>query len=147
MATTVFARGGERVETFMSSDSAPLILLIEDEEDIRDAVSTLLEMEGYRVEQCVHGEDAWAWLSCHERPDLVLLDLMMPVMDGQSFLLRLSQERLLVDVPIVVLSGSPFQPEGAVAYLRKPVSVAQLLEMVGRFLPSPNAGSGEPRTS
>ena len=130
----------------MLSDSAPLILLIEDEEDIRDAVSTLLEMEGYRVEQCVHGEDAWAWLSSHERPDLVLLDLMMPVMDGQSFLLRLSQERLLVDVPIVVLSGSPFQPEGAVAYLRKPVGVNQLLEMVRRFAPAPKVGTGEPRT-
>ncbi|WP_158623959.1 response regulator [Corallococcus llansteffanensis] len=131
----------------MSSDGAPLILLIEDEEDIRDAVSTLLEMEGFRVEQCVHGEDAWAWLTCHERPNLVLLDLMMPVMDGQSFLLRLSQERLLTDVPIVVLSGSPFKPEGAVAYLRKPVSVNQLLEMVRRFLPSSKVGRGESRTS
>ncbi|RYZ41422.1 MAG: response regulator [Myxococcaceae bacterium] len=129
------------------SDSPPLVLLIEDEEDIRDAVSTLLEMEGYRVAQCVHGEDAWGWLQSNPRPSLVLLDLMMPVMDGQSFLLRLTKERMLEGVPIVVLSGSPFQPEGAVAYLRKPVSVDQLLEMVGRFLPSPGPGPGGPHTS
>ncbi|MCY1030009.1 response regulator [Corallococcus sp. BB11-1] len=128
-------------------NSPPLVLLIEDEEDIRDAVSTLLEMEGFQVAQCVHGEDAWGWLGSNPCPDLVLLDLMMPVMDGQSFLSRLAQERMLEGVPIVVLSGSPFQPAGAVAYLRKPVSVNQLMEMVGRFLPSPGAGPEEPPTS
>ncbi|MCY1041039.1 response regulator [Corallococcus sp. bb12-1] len=129
------------------SDSAPLVLLIEDEADIRDALSTLLEMEGYRVAQCVHGEDAWAWLHANPSPSLVLLDLMMPVLDGQSFLLRLAQARMLEGVPIVVLSGSPFKPDGAVAYLRKPVSVSELLDMVGRLLPSPEPGPGGPHTS
>ncbi|RKI53617.1 response regulator [Corallococcus sp. AB049A] len=128
-------------------DSAPLILLIEDEEDIRDAVATLLEMEGYRVAQCVHGQDAWTWLQSHPRPGLVLLDLMMPVMDGQAFLARLSQERMLDGVPIIVLSGSPFHPPGAAAYLRKPVSVASLMEVVRRFLPSSEEGPEGPHTS
>ncbi|RKH15488.1 response regulator [Corallococcus sp. CA047B] len=128
-------------------DSPSLVLLIEDEEDIRDAVSTLLEMEGYQVAQCVHGEDAWAWLKANPPPALVLLDLMMPVLDGQSFLLRLSKERMLEGVPIVVLSGSPFQPGGAVDYLRKPVSVKELLEMVRRLLPSPGPGPRGPHTS
>ncbi|NOK11135.1 response regulator [Corallococcus exercitus] len=130
------------------TDSAPPILLIEDEEDIRDAVATLLEMEGYRVAQCIHGEDAWNWLKSHPRPGLVLLDLMMPVMDGQAFLARLSAERMLEGVPIVVLSGSPFHPPGATAYLRKPVSVASLMEVVRHFLPSSSGEGPEgPRTS
>ncbi|GMU10807.1 response regulator [Corallococcus caeni] len=130
------------------TDSAPPILLIEDEEDIRDAVATLLAMEGYRVAQCIHGEDAWNWLKSHPRPGLVLLDLMMPVMDGQAFLARLSAERMLEGVPIVVLSGSPFHPPGATAYLRKPVSVASLLEVVRHFLPSSSGEGPEgPRTS
>ncbi|NBD12767.1 MULTISPECIES: response regulator [Corallococcus] len=129
------------------TDRTPLILLIEDEEDIRDAVATLLEMEGYRVAQCVHGEDAWSWLQSHPRPSLVLLDLMMPVMDGQAFLLRLSQEHLLRGVPIIVLSGSPFRPPGAVAYLRKPVAVDPLLEAVRHFLPSSEEGPEGPHTS
>ncbi|RKH59786.1 response regulator [Corallococcus interemptor] len=128
-------------------DSAPLILLIEDEEDIRDAVATLLEMEGYRVAQCVHGQAAWTWLQSHPRPGLVLLDLMMPVMDGQAFLARLSQERMLDGVPIIVLSGSPFHPPGAATYLRKPVSVASLMEVVRRFLPSSEEGPEGPHTS
>ncbi|MBN8230231.1 response regulator [Corallococcus macrosporus] len=122
------------------TDSAPLILLIEDEEDIRDAVATLLEMEGYRVAQCIHGEDAWKWLKSHPRPDLILLDLMMPVMDGQAFLARLSEERMLEGVPIIVLSGSPFRPPGASAYLRKPVAVDPLMEAVRHFLPASGEG-------
>ncbi|WP_223640428.1 response regulator [Corallococcus sp. EGB] len=126
---------------------APLILLIEDEEDIRDAVATLLEMEGYRVAQCIHGEDAWRWLQAHPRPDLVMLDLMMPVMDGQAFLSRLAQERMLEGVPIIVLSGSPFHPPGAAAYLRKPVAVAPLLEAVRRFLAAAGEGPEGPHTS
>ncbi|NOK21742.1 response regulator [Corallococcus carmarthensis] len=129
------------------TDSAPLILLIEDEEDIRDAVATLLEMEGYRVAQCINGEDAWTWLRLHPRPGLVLLDLMMPVMDGQAFLAKLSQERMLEGVPIIVLSGSPFRPPGAVAYLRKPVAVDPLMEVVRRFLPSSGEGPEGPPTS
>ncbi|RKG81792.1 response regulator [Corallococcus exercitus] len=129
------------------TDSAPLILLIEDEEDIRDAVATLLEMEGYRVAQCIHGQDAWNWLESHPRPGLVLLDLMMPVMDGQAFLKRLSEARMLEGVPIIVLSGSPFHPPGAVTYLRKPVSVASLMDMVRHFLPSSGEGPEGPRTS
>ncbi|RKG57097.1 response regulator [Corallococcus sp. AB011P] len=129
------------------TDSAPLILLIEDEEDLRDAVATLLEMEGYRVAQCIHGEDAWSWLASHPRPGLVLLDLMMPVMNGQAFLARLSQERMLEGVPIIVLSGSPFHPPGAVAYLRKPVAVGSMMEVVRRFLPSSGEGPEGPHTS
>ncbi|NOJ96230.1 response regulator [Corallococcus coralloides] len=129
------------------TDSAPLILLIEDEEDLRDAVATLLEMEGYRVAQCIHGADAWTWLKSHPRPGLVLLDLMMPVMDGQAFLARLSLERMLEGVPIIVMSGSPFHPPGAVTYLRKPVSVGALMEVVRHFLPSSGEGSEGPHTS
>jgi two-component system, OmpR family, response regulator CpxR len=129
------------------AESGCLILLIEDEEDIRDAVATLLEMEGFRVAQCVNGEEAWAWLSAHPPPDLVLLDLMMPVMDGQALLSRLTRERMLEGVPIIVLSGSPFHPPGAVAYLRKPVAVDPLMDMVRRYLPSSAKGPEGPHTS
>jgi two-component system, OmpR family, response regulator CpxR len=129
------------------AQSGCLILLIEDELDIRDAVATLLEMEGFRVAQCVNGADALTWLASHPPPDLVLLDLMMPVMDGQAFLARLVQERRLEGVPIIVLSGSPFHPPGAVAYLRKPVAVDPLLDMVRRHLPSSAKGPEGPHTS
>jgi CheY-like chemotaxis protein len=129
------------------AESPPLILLIEDEHDIRDAICVLLEMEGHRVEQCANGEEAWTWLQAHPPPDLVLLDLMMPVLDGQSLLARLARTRLLQGVPIIVLSGSPFRPEGAVAYLRKPMSVDQLLAEVNRYLPSRPDGTEGPPTS
>ena len=80
------------------------ILLVDDDPAIRDAAGAALEYEGYSVELARDGEDALDRVR-REAPDLVLLDLMMPVCDGRSFVERLRREHLAAGVPIVLLSA------------------------------------------
>jgi CheY-like chemotaxis protein len=109
---------------------APSILLVEDDEDIRDSVSELLELEGYRTVTALNGQDALARLKGRWRPCLILLDVMMPVMDGHAFLARMREEAPLADIPVVITSASHRPPAGASAYVPKPIDVDALLAIV-----------------
>ena len=117
----------------------PLVLVVDDDPDILDAVCDILEGEGYRVARARHGLEALERLEA-ERPSLVLLDLMMPVMDGPSFATALRQRRMERPVPVVVISadGNPqkAQAVGAQGYLAKPFDIdallAQVAELAGR---------------
>jgi CheY-like chemotaxis protein len=71
----------------------------------RESVSKLLEDEGFQTLKAKNGREAWAMLY-HEKPDLVLLDLMMPEMDGVTFLTMLRRSVLWKDLPVVVLTGA-----------------------------------------
>ena len=110
------------------------VLVVEDDPDIRDATAILLEDEGYQVEQAENGQRALELLARGPTPCLVLLDLMMPVMDGHEFLERL---RALgppnAALPVVVMTAAhnPSVPE-ARQVIRKPYSVDALLEAVER---------------
>jgi len=65
------------------------ILIVDDDQDIREVFRYVLETAGYHVNVAVDGLDAWRTLKAHHRPALILLDLMMPVMDGAQFLTKL----------------------------------------------------------
>jgi len=114
--------------------AAKTILLVEDQRDIREAMRELLELEGYRVMEAVHGKDALEALNW-SRPSLVLLDMMMPVMDGARFLEEVVKRPGLEQVPIVVVSAfheGPL-PKRAVGFLQKPCSAEGLLDTVTRW--------------
>ena len=81
------------------------ILVIDDSALARETVSRLLEHEGFRTLRARNGREAWATLF-HEVPDLVLLDLMMPEMDGVTFLSMLRRSTMWGDLPVVVLTGA-----------------------------------------
>jgi CheY-like chemotaxis protein len=81
------------------------LLLVEDDPDHRAVVREVLEDEGYRVETAVHGRDALGRLLAGPPPDLILLDLMMPEMDGFEFLDRVRDDDELHEIPIVVLTA------------------------------------------
>ena len=82
----------------------PTILVIDDDALTREAVSRLLEHEGYRTVRAANGKDGWATL--YDRtPDLVLLDLMMPQMDGVTFLQLLRRSDRWGSLPVIVLTG------------------------------------------
>jgi CheY-like chemotaxis protein len=114
------------------------VLLVEDDPDIRGAICELLQFEGYEVAMAANGSEALRVLARLEpRPSLILLDLMMPVLDGYGFLERLRAHATLPAIPVLVLTASPIDraPEGTVGLLRKPMDVDTLLAQVTRHCP------------
>ena len=81
------------------------VLVVDDDVDIRSVVSELLTDEGYQVKTAVNGRDALATLASW-RPDVILLDLMMPIMDGWTFLDTRQSNRRLSRIPVIVMSAS-----------------------------------------
>jgi CheY-like chemotaxis protein len=115
-----------------------LILVVDDHYEIRVALAELLEDEGYQV-ITAHGQEALALLRRGTvRPALIVLDLMMPVMDGWTFREIQASDPALQTIPVVVISAiSNVQhgrhPVPAAAYLPKPLNFALLLQTVTRY--------------
>jgi len=113
----------------------PTVLVVDDDPDILDALSEILEAEGYEVTRARNGQEALERLEPMP-PKLILLDLMMPVMDGWEFARRMRQKGSPVsEVPIIVLSadrnvGARAREIGAVGHLAKPFELADLLGLV-----------------
>ena len=117
---------------------APRILVVEDDGDVRAAIRMVLETEVYEVVESGDGADALAKLRGGARPSLILLDLMMPGMNGWEFMDEVRVYPDLRQVPIVVVSayGSPdgVRSVGAADYLRKPFEPTTLLDVVSRHV-------------
>jgi len=112
------------------------VLVVDDDPDILDALSEILEVEGYEVQRARNGREALQRLE-HAPPDLVLLDLMMPVMDGWEFARSLNPA---ARPPITVLSAdrnvsAKAQEIGALGWLAKPFELSELLAVVRRAIP------------
>ncbi len=119
------------------------ILVVDDDAGIRDALATTLGDAGYEVVTAVDGRDALARLS--PRPALILVDLMMPELDGWELIGELQRTAPLADIPICVLSAiASHAPPEARAVLHKPVDLDELLATVARLLRdySPSSRSG-----
>jgi CheY-like chemotaxis protein len=97
-------RTGHRL---MTSTTPPErgVLVIDDDVDIRSVMCELLTDEGYQVKTAMNGRDALATLASW-RPDVILLDLMMPIMDGWTFLTTRLADRRLRRIPVIVMSAS-----------------------------------------
>lgn len=112
------------------------VLIVDDNDDIRDAMAELLRVEGFRVAPAWSVEDALRQLRQGFRPCVVLLDLQMPGMDGFAFLDRVRIEPHLADVPIIIVSGhreaEARARERACEFLFKPVDPRALVEAIGR---------------
>ncbi|WP_343073374.1 response regulator [Pyxidicoccus fallax] len=107
------------------------MLVVEDDEDIRAAIAEILEGEGYEVAIAANGSEALDELAHMRRPCLILLDLMMPVMNGHEFLARMRDTPRMQGVPVLVLTAvSTEAPPGARGLLRKPFIVEELLDAV-----------------
>ncbi len=114
-----------------------IILLVEDDRSIREAVQSVLEDEGYAVIQAENGRDALDRLHAGARPDLVVLDLRMPIMDGWEFRAAQKNDPNLAGIPVLAVSADGSAKAEAIAadgYLRKPLSTRTLLETVARIL-------------
>lgn len=112
------------------------ILLAEDDEDLREAMVDTLNEAGYSVEAVGNGRDALEWLEdTADPPKLILLDLMMPVMDGWQFLDEREKTPKVAAVPVIVLSanGSFLAKNETVPFLQKPVKVVPLLALIATY--------------
>ncbi len=117
----------------VSSDDRHSVLIVEDDPDIRETLQHLLESSGYRAPAAGNGREALDILDSIERPCLILLDLMMPVMDGWAFLTALDQDERLAHLPIVIVSAytdKAMSLERAEQVLKKPVDIHALMAVV-----------------
>src|SRR5438128_8871587 len=81
------------------------VLIVEDDADLRDMMAQLLTIEGFSATTVANGREALDYLTRGDRPDVILLDLMMPVMDGWEFRRTQLADPALADVPVIVLSA------------------------------------------
>jgi CheY-like chemotaxis protein len=110
------------------------LLLVEDDADIRDTLSDALGWEGYEIEVAAHGLAALERLAHGPPVDLILLDLMMPVMNGWEFRRAQLADAALAGIPVVVLSASSPDACRPDRYLAKPFSVDQLLSVIDELV-------------
>jgi two-component system chemotaxis response regulator CheY len=118
--------------------SAYTVLIVEDDIGIRESLQEALQMDGYSVIAAVHGEDALKYLNTGRvRPSLILLDLMMPVMNGWEFLKTVKANARFSNIPVIVLSAAAKDTGSedlhAVAFLKKPVDLDTLINLVERY--------------
>lgn len=114
-----------------------IVMIIEDDEDIREILKETLELESYKVEIAVNGQDALDKLSQSKvLPDLILLDLMMPVMNGWEFSLAAQKDSRLSKIPIIVVSAYVDQAENikCEGFIEKPIILNDLLNVLRSHL-------------
>jgi CheY-like chemotaxis protein len=114
------------------------ILVVDDEEGFRDGMADLLNMEGYEVSVARNAVEAIGVLPDF-RPEVILLDLRMPLLDGEAFLRGIRGLPATREVPVVLISAKEELREiatryGAAGYLSKPFEASQLLSMIERVL-------------
>ena len=119
-------------------ESAISIMVVDDDADIREGVRDLLESNGYSVVTATNGIDALAELHKGARPAVILLDLMMPGMDGYQFATECRKSSAFGTIPIVAVTADGHAKQkaasiGAEGHLQKPFTHRVLLESVERF--------------
>ena len=119
------------------------VLIVDDEPDIADTLSMILQLRGLDTATAEHGADALARLRSDFLASIILLDMMMPVMDGQTFLEELGRIPGLSEIPVVVFSGDHERAAAAhgrmiVARLCKPIEIDPLIELIAAHAIDPS---------
>jgi CheY-like chemotaxis protein len=128
----------ENANHTLSAPPPQSVLVVEDELDCRAVLTDVLAARGYAVHGVANGREALDFLRRHPPPNVILLDLAMPVLDGYAFRRQQLGDRALAAIPVVVLSGNAQVADrhdslGEVGYLQKPVDVADLCATLERF--------------
>src|SRR5919112_5728948 len=133
--------GGQEAQGGMddSGDARPVVLVVEDFEDNRFIMRRLLEMSGYQVVEAVNGNQA-VEMATSVRPDIILMDLSLPQLDGLAATRRIRTQEGLGKVPIVAVSAhdsADFHAEALAAgcneYVTKPIDFDQLVQLLDRM--------------
>jgi two-component system, cell cycle response regulator DivK len=131
---------GKESDSVDSKDGVVTVLLVEDTEDNRQMMKRLLEMSGYRVVEATNGKEA-VEVASRERPQVILMDLSLPLIDGLAATRRIRTLAGLNKVPIVAVSAhdtADFHSEalaaGCDAYITKPIDYTELEDIIQRLL-------------
>lgn len=123
-----------------SLGSTPLVLVVDDDQNSREGIAEYLLGAGYRVSEAADGSEALG-KALRRRPDIVLLDLAIPKLDGWTVARALKADPGLANVPVVAFSAFDYpnersraQAAGCDAFLAKPCALDQLLEIIKRLL-------------
>jgi CheY-like chemotaxis protein len=117
------------------------VLVVEDDDDIRNAIVDLLESEGYCTEAAENGKEALEKLYHIPKPCLVLLDMMMPIMNGRQFLDEVMKDSKLAPLPILIVSAvaEKSNTAGSVGFLKKPIDIDVVLNVVSQYCQLPDS--------
>jgi len=123
-----------------SLQQGPLVLIVDDDERVREYVRVNLEMEGYSVREAASAEEGLSALD-DEPPDLILLDVMMPQVDGWEMLRRVQERHGVGSIPVVMFSGqldagSEAAQRGAQGFVGKPFDLRALIEQTKQIVPA-----------
>ena len=114
----------------------PTVLVVEDDQDTREMLGRFLELEGFNVETAANGRQALERLGSGIGASVIVLDLMMPVMDGWQFRLEQIRDASLSHIPVIVVSAAGrdrIDKIKAEAYLSKPVDLDELLQRITQY--------------
>lgn len=109
------------------------VLIVEDDDDIREVVASALEAEGFQVYQAETGARALELLKEVPHPSLILADLMMPVMNGWDLIKALSQDDRLATLPVVVISALDSDEPQGFRRIKKPFDIDELVKIVAEI--------------
>jgi len=129
----------EQISTVQPAVSPwPEILVVDDDADVRGMLADVLAMEGYRTAEADGGRTALTYLRSGHRPAVILLDLMMPDMDGWQFRAAQLGDPRLAGIPVIVLTADSREHQkacelGIARGLRKPIDLDQLLAAVAEY--------------
>ncbi len=115
-------------------DSVHTVLIVEDEEDLRELMRDALQMRGYTVVTAEEGTEALRKIDAIGRPCVILLDLLMPGMNGWDFFEKVRERPELDSVPVIVhSSASSRAPAGVTRVLQKPLAFERLVSVVAEY--------------
>ena len=119
----------------MTETQLKTILVVEDDHDTRVSVRQQLEAEGYFVFSAANGKSALEILRRIKPPCLILLDLVMPVMDGEEFIRVIDSDPALHVIPVVVVTAFPEKSKNLIAkaLVQKPINLNTLLDVVQKY--------------
>jgi len=124
-----------------STDEGPVVLIVDDDERLREYVRVNLEIEGYTVREAASADEGLAALE-EESPDLILLDVMMPKVDGWEMLRRVQEKHGVGAIPVIMFSGKVDErsaaeatSRGAQGFIGKPFDPRALIESTKQLLP------------
>jgi len=125
--------------TNLEAGSIHSVLIVEDDDFGRETLSSILEADGYRVLRAANGGEALDHLHGRPPPSLVILDLMLPILDGWQLIEKHEDDPELASIPVIVVSAAdpatlPSYPAGIVALFEKPIAVRDLLATIRQQL-------------
>jgi CheY-like chemotaxis protein len=119
------------------------VLIVDDEEGLRESLQEFLEEEGYPVCTATNGAEALALLQRDELPCVIILDLIMPVVTGNEVYERMQNDPRLANVPVIVSTSDPARAPSGVLIMKKPISLDRLLGAVRQHCGDPGVTRDE----